>query len=248
MTEKEKLEILKKFWSDKNDPHHHHRSEDWFDKYYREFYFHTGGYDSITDVGCGSGEFLIRFASDFKKVTGLDMSESMVEEAKKKVNQSGATNISVHCGAALDIDKVLTEKTDVIFSNGVVQYLTPPQFKTFVTKCMPLLNENGIIMMMNIPNFNLEVLYYLGIFKNTDNKITAKELQKKIRKFNFMIWKQKLRNPGYEYEPGLGFWHSIPDVKTFAAELGLEAEFYNSIYFPYGYRFHVRFSRKAMAV
>jgi ubiquinone/menaquinone biosynthesis C-methylase UbiE len=242
--EENKQEELKKFWSNKSNPLQSHNSNEWFDNYYKEIFFHIQGYQSVVDVGCGSGEMSIRLSKDFDRIIGFDLSESMVLEMKKKLKDNGISNVEVYIENALNIDKVVKDnKVDVVFNNTVMQYLTIQQVETFVSRSKELLTDNGIIMLMNVLNYNFEILYYILLFHEDDKKISAFELIKKLLSFQYRIWKKKLKNKNYEYEAVMGFWHAKEDYTQIANRLDLKVEFYNSIYPPFGYRFHAKFSK-----
>ena len=45
--------------------------------------------NSILDVGCGPGHFVVKFLEQGKKVTALDIAPSMIEITKKRVQSMG---------------------------------------------------------------------------------------------------------------------------------------------------------------
>lgn len=53
--------------------------------------------DELLDVACGTGDFAIFCAKSIKRVHGIDISQGMIEQAKKKSNANGLTNISFEC-------------------------------------------------------------------------------------------------------------------------------------------------------
>jgi SAM-dependent methyltransferase len=50
---------------------------------------------TILDVGCGTGNYSIRFSSVCKEVTGLDISDKMLEECREKIKKKSIENVKV---------------------------------------------------------------------------------------------------------------------------------------------------------
>ncbi|NLL52015.1 MAG: methyltransferase domain-containing protein [Peptococcaceae bacterium] len=66
-------------------------------QYVDEFLTAQGLYNhnsEIFDIGCGPGMFAIRFAQKAKKVTGLDISEKMLDYARLNTEKKGLKNVS----------------------------------------------------------------------------------------------------------------------------------------------------------
>jgi len=239
-----KVETWKKYWSNQTDPQHVVYSEEWFDKYYKEILFYIQGNKTIVDTGCGSGEFLIRMAKDFEQVTGLDYSQTMVNEAVKRINENGIKNVDVHFCDATQLDKIVKKKVDVVSSINAVQYFNLNQLDEFICKSAGLLNENGCIMIMGIPNFNLKILYILKFYhKHFFEKITDTQLLKNIIQYKYAFLKKKIRHPRYIREDPIGFWFTMGELKNLAEKNHLKVEFFYPIYPPYGYRFHVKLTK-----
>lgn len=76
--------------------------------------------DTILDYGCGNGRLTEFMASDFKRVIGLDISETMIKEGKKRL--SGFKNVEL-----LEIDgETITlpnSSIDIVFSYLVFQHI-----------------------------------------------------------------------------------------------------------------------------
>ena len=74
---------------------------------------------NILDVGCGTGFFAYNAAKKGANVLGIDFSEEAIEIAK---SQYSHRNLDFKM---IDIDKI-TEKFDVIVSNGTLEHLDDP--------------------------------------------------------------------------------------------------------------------------
>ncbi|MFB3764991.1 MAG: class I SAM-dependent methyltransferase [Methanotrichaceae archaeon] len=67
---------------------------------YMQAYFGFIGFqkeDELLDVACGTGDFAIFCAKRIKHAHGIDISEGMIELAKKNARANGLTNISFEC-------------------------------------------------------------------------------------------------------------------------------------------------------
>ncbi|MFO7889325.1 MAG: class I SAM-dependent methyltransferase, partial [bacterium] len=74
----------------------------------------------VLEIGCGAGVDLIRFARGGAQVTGVDLSETAVDLAKKnfKINDFKA-DLQVMNGEALDFKD---NSFDLVYVHGVLQY------------------------------------------------------------------------------------------------------------------------------
>ena len=69
------------------------------------FRIHAGGpVHDVLDLGCGTGNHAIVLAERGYKVAGVDRSESMLAELKKKAGLSGIRGVSVHRGDIHQLD------------------------------------------------------------------------------------------------------------------------------------------------
>ncbi len=67
---------------------------------YMQAYFEFIGFqkeDGLLDVACGTGEFSVFCARRIKGVHGIDISEGMIELAKKQARDNNLTNLSFEC-------------------------------------------------------------------------------------------------------------------------------------------------------
>jgi 2-polyprenyl-3-methyl-5-hydroxy-6-metoxy-1,4-benzoquinol methylase len=73
---------------------------------------------NIIDVGCGNGRILVNLAlKGYKNLFGVDISPIFIEDAKKKMQQYGVSNIKYFVADARDIDKTFQDyRFDVILS------------------------------------------------------------------------------------------------------------------------------------
>jgi len=100
---------------------------------------------SVLDIGCGTGGHLIPFAKKGLKLTGFDLSETMINQAREKIKKA---NIN----AEISVNDVRTyrdgKKYDIIVAMfAVMGYLTSNDdfFKSLKTARIHL-NENGLFI------------------------------------------------------------------------------------------------------
>jgi ubiquinone/menaquinone biosynthesis C-methylase UbiE len=75
---------------------------------------------SVLEVGCGAGIDLVRFAAGGAKVTGIDLSKTAIDLARKNLKQSEQNaDLRVMNGECMQF----AENTfDVVYAHGVLQY------------------------------------------------------------------------------------------------------------------------------
>jgi ubiquinone/menaquinone biosynthesis C-methylase UbiE len=84
-----------------------------------------GGRLSILDVGCGTGELSMLLAEMSHIVTGINLSESMVEKAREK-NKSLRLNANFKTGDAEDLD-FSDAKFNLVFNSHLLWTLPHPE-------------------------------------------------------------------------------------------------------------------------
>jgi 2-polyprenyl-3-methyl-5-hydroxy-6-metoxy-1,4-benzoquinol methylase len=76
------------------------------------------------ELGCGVGRILVPLAERCEEVVGVDVSESMLREAGRNLDQRGIRNVSlVQAGDSL---AEVTGRFDWIHSYIVLQHISPP--------------------------------------------------------------------------------------------------------------------------
>jgi SAM-dependent methyltransferase len=102
----------------------------------------------LLEVGCGIGTDLVRFARGGARVTGLDLSQTAIDLARKNFEANGviAEELRVGNGEALPFDE---GTFDVVYAHGVIQYTADPA--QLVRECHRVLKPGGtgIFMVYN---------------------------------------------------------------------------------------------------
>ena len=93
----------------------------------------------VLDVGCGAGTDLVRFARAGAVVTGVDISSSAIDLARKNFEQQGLqADLRVADGESLPFE---SDTFDVVFAHGVIQYT--PDTQKIVDECRRVLKPGG---------------------------------------------------------------------------------------------------------
>jgi SAM-dependent methyltransferase len=106
--------------------------------------------DAVLDVGSGSGTDLLVAAirtGPRGRVTGLDMTDAMIEKARSNIEKSGLKNVKVVKGEATKIP-LGDDSIDVITSNGVLN-LVPDKQKAF-NEIFRVLKQGGRLQLADI--------------------------------------------------------------------------------------------------
>ncbi|MEW6325464.1 MAG: class I SAM-dependent methyltransferase [Nitrospirota bacterium] len=78
-----------------------------------------GPFDTVLDVGCGTGAQVIFAAQHARRVIGVDPSKESLAEARRKADAQGLTNIELH-GADLSEAPIQAGSVDCVLSYGDV--------------------------------------------------------------------------------------------------------------------------------
>lgn len=94
------------------------------------------------DFGCGVGRLVFPLAQRFASVTGVDISPSMLAEARKNAHDLGLTNVEL-----LPSDDKLSQLTgpfDLIHSFIVLQHIPKARGERILERLIELLAPNGV--------------------------------------------------------------------------------------------------------
>ncbi|WP_341537205.1 class I SAM-dependent methyltransferase [Methanosarcina barkeri] len=88
----------------------------------KEKLFHLDGGKTLLDFGCGAGELLVYYAPEYEQLVGVDFSESMLDEASKKIKERKYDNISLIQADDKTVWDKLECSFDRITAAGVIQF------------------------------------------------------------------------------------------------------------------------------
>lgn len=128
----------------------------------------------ILDLGCGTGEFIWRFLRDGYEVVGIDISESMLNVARNKLDKRGY-------GGKYELFKEdiikynHNEKVDYIVCNfDTVNYFeNEDNFEKFVQVCKNNLKNNGLLIFDVVTEDIFEEIFENDIFLDEEEEYTS---------------------------------------------------------------------------
>lgn len=230
---------FKDFWESQTTPLHAHKQELWYDRYAQEIKNFLPEQGVVVDAGCGSGEILERLSRYYRKMIGVDYSESMLTQAKQKKyeNQVVFFNDSI-----INIKTFCAYPVDAIYCNGVVQYLSHEEFAHFIADSLSLLSNKGKLIILQIPNVNCRTLFRLGFYQH-EKAISFNRILKGMISLTLRDLINFLKTGSTKMEDGIGNWYSIEEVRELVRPLGASVEVHGSVFVNYSYRFHVVISK-----
>lgn len=111
----------------------------------------------LLDVCCGNGLLTKRLAAHCQEVTGVDLSDMMIEHAK---HHFSAPNIDYHQGNVADIGELATGTYDRILLQFSFQYLNKSEAEKALRGMASLLAPGGKIILGDVPDSaKLHVFY-----------------------------------------------------------------------------------------
>ncbi|HEX4332709.1 MAG TPA: methyltransferase domain-containing protein [Usitatibacter sp.] len=97
---------------------------------------------SVLDFGCGVGRVLPSFATLAPEVLGLDVSPSMLAEARRNCDEAGAR--SVHLRTADDRLTGIDGKFDLVHSYIVLQHVAPERTRVIFASLLERIAPGGV--------------------------------------------------------------------------------------------------------
>lgn len=98
----------------------------------------------ILDIGCGYGNLTLQLAKKGNNITGIDISEFIINEARSKAS---AVNVDCTFEAHDFLFFESREKFDVITDRGFITVLHKPDKLAAINKMQDLLNTSGCVFM-----------------------------------------------------------------------------------------------------
>lgn len=223
------------YWAGKTNGAHRFSTEEFLSKEAREKLFHLEGGESILDFGCGSGDLLIYYIPHYETVVGADFSDSMLNEAEKKISKKNYENVRL----ILADDKTVWDKLDLSFdrisASQVIQFLTYEQIDSFISNASRYLNDGGKIIFFDLVDPRLSVFFKIGLFSR---KFSYWKLLPGICIATFKYISTKVYN---KPKGIIGYSHNPYKVEEIANKHGFGMEYVQSMY--YEYRYHAILSR-----
>jgi cyclopropane fatty-acyl-phospholipid synthase-like methyltransferase len=211
------LSYWKNFWDNQSSPLHRYNTDEWYLLYAKEInlILESVGYQggSTLETGCGNGALFDNLEIDKTSYVGTDISENLI-----KIFQERHPELELLCtdSASYCVDRMFS----LIFSNGVVQYFSPQQIHQYVENSIKMLNENGILLMANIPDRDARNKFYGG--QNQSQVFGAVGVMKAT--IASKVFGKKTQT--------LGDWYNVSDFLKYQ-DRGLEIQTFGSLFHPY---------------
>jgi ubiquinone/menaquinone biosynthesis C-methylase UbiE len=175
------------------------------------------GYEgkNLLEIGCGAGIDLVRFARGGANVSGIDLSKTAIDLARKNFEQSQQNaDLRVMNGECMQ----LADNTfDVVYAHGVLQYTADPE--KMVTEIHRVLKPGGQAILMVYNKHS-----WLNLMRHVTHVPLEHEDAPVLKKFSVSELKQLLR-PFQKYQ-------IIPErfpVKT-RLHSGWKAHLFNGVF------------------
>jgi ubiquinone/menaquinone biosynthesis C-methylase UbiE len=143
------------------------------------------GDDLVLDVACGPGLVACEFAKTAKHVTGIDLTEKMIEQAKERQKELGLSNLSWDIGTASPLTYASNSFSVVVTRYSFHHFLDPEAvLNEMIRVCKP----NGIVLIADVALPEDKVEAYNRIEKLRDPSHT--------QALSYESWEELLRNSG----------------------------------------------------
>jgi cyclopropane fatty-acyl-phospholipid synthase-like methyltransferase len=104
---------------------------------------------SVIDVGCGTGENSLFFASKGNNVLGVDYSVRAIEKAREKAVSRKIENVTFEVVDVLTVSKFFKERAfENVIDSGLFHTFDDSQRPDFVKSLRSVVNENGKYFML----------------------------------------------------------------------------------------------------
>lgn len=116
--------------------------------------------DDVLDVACGSGLVACAFAKIARSVTGIDITEKMIEQATKQQKEQNLTNVSWDVGTVLPLPYASNLFSIVITRYSFHHFLNP---KAVLDEMMRVCKPNGVILIADasLPSNNIDAYNHM---------------------------------------------------------------------------------------
>ncbi len=125
------------------------------------------------DIGCGTGSFTIALARKGITATGMDLSASMLAEARKN-SLAYETDIDLVYSGMTEMSANITDKFDLIIcmGNTLPHLLNKDDLFTMLSSCRELLNPGGHLVfgLLNYDRILEKQERIVGITRNADHE------------------------------------------------------------------------------
>ncbi len=210
----------RRYWSGLDDARHRHSTPEWRRFYAQELLLHLPPQlGRVLELGCGNGDLHSLIRPACAEYVGVDFSAAMLKAFRRR--ETAAPRLACGDAAALPLGST---RFDVVFANGMIQYLDATALAENLRQVAALLAPSGTYLLGNVPDAQLRWLHYRGVLRVPPEPA----LRGWLRAAAFRL---RLKR-----DDGIGFWYSRRAIAAIAARHGLVCRTVSSA--SYEYRFH----------
>jgi len=139
-------------------------------------FFRVKSTDDVIDIGCGNGMLMPIIAPLVKTYTGVDISQRLIDSAKKRKENKIYPHISFICMGIEPYCNHNRNKYDVVFLMDISEHIADQDWLTILRSIIKTLRSNGTVY-LHTPNaeYFLEILKKRGfLIKNTTGHIAIR--------------------------------------------------------------------------
>jgi len=151
-----------------------------YDEWYKFLQMFIKKKGTVLDLGCGTGEFILRFLKDGFTVVGVDLSEKMLEMSEKKLLKNNfINNYKLVKENIINYENINEnneiQQVDYIICNfDTVNYLkNEKEFLKFIKKCNQNLKQDGYLIFDAVTEDIFEEIFENNIFLDEEPEYTS---------------------------------------------------------------------------
>jgi len=99
----------------------------------------------VLEVGCATGYYGFHFADKCKEYVGVDLFPHHIEIFRRKITESGVTNLSCHIGDATNLTRIENNSFDVVLCLGPMYHLPADMRELVFAECNRVCRPGGVV-------------------------------------------------------------------------------------------------------
>lgn len=155
--------------------------------------------DRVLEIGCGTGQLLLKIAPQCSYYLGTDYAELAIQELEKQLQVPGRnlSQVAVACQAADQFAGVEPGSFDTVIINSVIQYFPDVQYLYRVLeKAIKAVKPGGCVYVGDVQSYGLLETYH------TSNQLKRSPLSRPIKQFRTVVENRVLNEDELVVNPG----------------------------------------------